>query len=173
MKEQTLNRNLALFSLGLGLAELLAPRKIARLIGVSEDNGRTLQMLGLREIASGLGIMQGKPSYFLWARVAGDIMDLSLLGAAMKSPQSDKRRLNVAMAAVVGVTVLDVIASSLASRSHTEAGWRIAGPENYRGGITQDDPLARRAATDEAMQHQSGHLWREDPAQAGSDLSHA
>jgi hypothetical protein len=164
MKEQTLARNLAAFSLGLGLAELLAPRKIARLIGVSEDNERTLQMLGLREIASGLGIMQGKTGYFLWSRVAGDIMDLGLLSAAMRSAQSDKRRLNVAIAAVVGVTILDVVASSLCSRSHSEPGWRISEPEGYRGGISQDEPTALRAAADEAMRDQSGHVWREEMA---------
>jgi hypothetical protein len=162
MKEQTLARNIAVFSLGLGLAELLAPRKVARLIGVSEDHERTLQLLGLREIASGLGIMQGKPGVFLWSRVAGDIMDLSLLGAALKSPQSDKRRVNTAIAAVVGVTVLDVVASALCSRSHAEPGWRISEPESYRGAISREDPAALRAASDEAMRHQSGHVWRED-----------
>src|SRR4051812_25695810 len=102
MKEQTLARNLAVFSLGLGLAELFAPRKLAQLIGISEEHTRTLQALGLREIGSGLGIMQGRPAYFLWSRVAGDAMDLALLGAALNSDRSNRRRVSLAIAAVAG-----------------------------------------------------------------------
>src|SRR5687768_10776198 len=75
MNEYQLARNLGAFSIGLGLAEILFPRQLARLIGVSEEHDKTLLLLGLREMASGLGIMQGKPAYFLWSRVAGDIMD--------------------------------------------------------------------------------------------------
>src|SRR3954468_22645484 len=162
MKEQTLARNLAVFSLGLGLAELLAPRKVAQLIGVSEEHERTLQALGLREIASGLGIMQGKAPYFLWSRVAGDLMDLALLGAALKSDRSDKRRVGFAIGAVAGVTLLDVIASSMTSRDPSEPGWRIADSEGYRRGMSVEDPASLRAASDDAMQqHQSGHVWRD------------
>jgi hypothetical protein len=159
MKEQSLARFLANFSLGLGLAELLAPRHVARLAGVSPRHARTIQALGLREIGSGLGLMQGKPAWFLWARVAGDAMDLGLLAAAARSPGSNPRRVNGALLAVAGVTVLDVAASLLCSRSHSEPGWRIAEPETYRGAIAREEPQAARAACDAAMtEHASGHL---------------
>jgi hypothetical protein len=139
MKEQQLARNLAVLSLGLGAAELLAPRQVARLIGISEEHEKTLQMLGLREIASGLGIMQGKPAYFLWSRVAGDIMDLALLGAAMKSDRSERRRLEGALFAVAAVTVADIVASVLHSRDHTEPGWRDRRPMSSRAGIARGE----------------------------------
>ena len=142
MKEQQLARNLAFFSIGLGLAELLAPRRVARLIGIDEEHERTLQLLGLREIASGLGIMQGKPAYFLWSRVAGDIMDLTLLGTAMNADRSNPRRVEGALMAVAGVTVLDIIASVLHSRDHTEPGWRDRRPMESRAGIERPDPHA-------------------------------
>lgn len=172
MNEQSLARGLAAFSLGLGFAELLAPRRVAQLIGISEDHARLLQLMGLREIGSGLGIMQGKPKYFLWSRVAGDALDLSLLGAAMRSPETDRRRASIAMGAVAGVTILDVVASILHSREHTEPGWRIADPGTYRGAISEDDPHALRAATDEAMRsHQSAHVWREEEALAAGQPS--
>ncbi len=151
-----------MFSIGLGLAELLAPRKVARLIGVSEDHSRTLRALGLREIGSGLGIMQGRTAYFLWSRVAGDIMDLSLLGIALKSPHNDRRRVTGAIAAVAGVTILDVIASAMASRNPSEPGWRVQEPWNYRAGIERDEPQALRSSVDEAMTLQSGHVHREE-----------
>ena len=63
------------FSIGLGLAELLAPRQLSHFIGM-EDGGRkttVLRTYGLREISAGVGIlMQPKPAGWLWARVAGD-----------------------------------------------------------------------------------------------------
>lgn len=163
MKQQQLARNLAFFSLGLGFAELLAPRKLARLIGISEDHETTLRLLGLREIASGLGIMQGNPAYFLWSRVAGDAMDLGLLGAAYRSEDSDRSRLNLAIGAVAGVAILDVIASALHTRSPADPSWRDDRPMSTRGGLALEDHgfedesqwrarRSERIATDEATE---------------------
>ena len=142
MNQQALARNIAAFSIGLGLAELLAPRKVARLIGVSEDHERLLQAMGLREIASGLGIMQGKPSHFLWGRVAGDAMDLALLAAARRSNRSDPHRLGIAMVAVAGVTALDIVASLLHSRSYGRPEWRDPRPMSARGGLMRTETHA-------------------------------
>lgn len=67
------------FSVGIGLAELLMPRRVARAAGLAEQT-RTLRALGLRELASGIGILlrPNKPGW-LWSRVAGDALDLGLL----------------------------------------------------------------------------------------------
>lgn len=163
MNEYQLARNLAVFSLGLGLAEVLAPRKVAQLIGISEDHENTLRLFGLREIASGLGIMQGKPAYFLWSRVVGDLMDLAFLRSAMKSRRTNERRVQGAMAAVVGVTVLDIMASVAHSRDYSEPTWRDGRPMQSRGAISREDPIALRASADEAMsKYQSGHVSREE-----------
>lgn len=162
MKEQTLARFLANFSLGLGFAELLAPRQVARLAGINDGNDMLIRACGLREIASGLGIMQGKPGVFLWSRVGGDVVDLALLGAAMRNPNNDRRRLNIALAAVAGVTVLDVVASILASRDHSEPGWRIQNADAYAAGIDRADPAELRACCDDAMAEQSGHVFRDE-----------
>jgi len=100
------------FSIGLGLAELAAPRQVSRFIGVQE-RPTLLRVLGIREIASGLGILiQGRPTPWLWSRVAGDALDLTLLGFALSSSESDRTRVGVATAAVVGVTALDIISST-------------------------------------------------------------
>jgi hypothetical protein len=161
MDDRQLARGLAAFSIGLGLAELLAPRQVAQLAGIGEGHERLLQAMGLREITSGLGIMQGQPATFLWSRVAGDALDLALLAAAWRSDRSDRERLQYAIAAVAGVTVFDVLASVLQSRDFSEPGWRVADQEDYRAGIHRETPASSRAACDEAM---ATHARRDQPA---------
>jgi hypothetical protein len=126
---------------------------VARLIGIDEEHSKTLQMLGLREIASGLGIMQGKPAYFLWSRVAGDVMDLALLATAMKSERSERNRLEGAVFAVAAVMVADIVASVLHSRDHTEPAWRDRRPMSSRAGIPRGESFSPAAHEREAMPH--------------------
>ena len=110
-------RTLGWFSIGLGLAELLAPRGLSRLIGVRAHHP-LVRMLGLREITSGVGILtRPRPSGWLWSRVAGDAMDVALLGVAFRSYRGRPVRLAAATAAVAGVTLLDVICSRQLSRT--------------------------------------------------------
>lgn len=102
---------LGLFSIGLGLAEIMAPAKVAEMIGVpDEDRTRSvLRLYGVREIAAGVGILlQPRPVGWLWGRVAGDLLDLSTLAAAMNHDDSDRPRIATATAAVLGVTALDL-----------------------------------------------------------------
>lgn len=106
---QPLTTFLGLFSIGLGLAELLTPRNMANLTGVPHPS--LLQAYGVREITSGLGILANRrPSSWLWARVAGDVMDLATLGAAFGEASGDQRqRVLASIGAVAGVTLLDVL----------------------------------------------------------------
>jgi uncharacterized membrane protein len=109
-------------SIGLGLAELIAPRVLSRLIGVPYRPWM-LACLGLRGVASGIGILEGSArGDWLWSRVGGDVMDLSLLGAALASDESETPRIEAAAAAVLGVTVLDVISARQHAVSEPEAG---------------------------------------------------
>jgi uncharacterized membrane protein len=97
------------FSIGLGLAEVLAPKGLAKLIGLSDDHPVLFRVLGIREITSGIGILSNRrPAGWVWSRVAGDAVDLSLLCAALLSDDSDRERVAAATAAVVAVTALDV-----------------------------------------------------------------
>jgi uncharacterized membrane protein len=107
------------FSIGLGLAQLAAPGRVARLIGVDDDDrGRGLmRTLGLREIASGVGILsRPRPTRWVWSRVAGDVMDLALLGRALGADDTRRGRTAAATAAVLGVTALDVFAGGRLAR---------------------------------------------------------
>ena len=99
------------FSLGLGFVQLAAPRLMKRSIGAGNSSrGRaTMMACGVREIISGIGILtQPRPSSMLWARVAGDLVDLALLARASGFEDADRRRLAQASMAALGVTVLDV-----------------------------------------------------------------
>jgi uncharacterized membrane protein len=112
---------LGLFSIGLGLAEVLAPKKVSKLIGVRGKHDGLLRLFGLREITAGIGILtQKKPTGWLWSRVVGDAMDLAFLGNAMSSPKSNRTRVALATAAVAGVTALDIAnAQQFSSSSDT------------------------------------------------------
>jgi uncharacterized membrane protein len=59
----------------------------------------------------------------VWARVAGDALDLACLGAAFASPETNKGRLAFATGNVLAVTALDVLcAEQLGGREGESAG---------------------------------------------------
>jgi uncharacterized membrane protein len=128
---EQLARGLGWFSIGLGLAEVLAPRAINKISGGRGRQTGLIRLFGLREIASGIAIFaQGrKPTAAVWSRVAGDALDLAALGVAFASPDTNKGRAAFATANVLAVTALDVIcARQLSSNESANAG---------EGGATQ------------------------------------
>ena len=113
-----LARGLGWFSVGLGLAEILAPRALAQFIGM-KPNDTLLRAYGLREMAAGVGILtQADPTLWIQARMAGDVMDLTTMGAAFSSSGAGHNKLAAATAAVVGVTALDVLCAAQLSGSN-------------------------------------------------------
>jgi uncharacterized membrane protein len=104
-------------SIGIGLAQLVAPRTMGRAIGVGE-HPMVMRALGLRGLASGLGLLSERaPASWAWSRVAGDVMDLALLGAATRSIDAEPGRIAGAATAVLGTTVLDVYGSQRLTRA--------------------------------------------------------
>jgi len=155
-----LARGLGWFSIGLGVVELLATRALARRVGLQGRESR-LRVYGLREIASGIGILAAPHaahrSGWVWARVVGDTMDLSTLREATEMPIPLRSHPVAAMVAVAGVTALDIAcARSLqqeanAARQTTDYSDRsgIGGsPEQMRGAalVTFTQPVDMRAA---------------------------
>jgi hypothetical protein len=116
----TLGRGLGWFSVALGLAEVAAPRAVARLIGVGEDHPgavRALRAFGLRELASGVALLsRPEAPARVWSRVAGDAIDVAFLLWSLRAPRTRRQRLALAVGAVAGVTVLDLVAGVLTSR---------------------------------------------------------
>jgi hypothetical protein len=103
---------LGLFSIGLGAAELAAPATMEEATGVRHRT--LLQAYGAREIIAGLGILANrKPAGWLWARVAGDFLDLATLAAAYaKGDEDQRRKAMISAAAVAGVTALDILCAA-------------------------------------------------------------
>jgi hypothetical protein len=123
--EQNVIMGLGWFSIGLGVAELVSPGAVSRLIGVQDDakTRKVLRGYGVRELAAGFGILtHRRPTKWLWSRVAGDVMDLASLASAMQSDNSKKGRVVAATTAVAGITALDVVcAQRLAAEDSDEA----------------------------------------------------
>ena len=96
------------FSIALGLTELLFARRLARSMGMDGDE-RLLQLYGLREIATGVGVLTAEDrAPWIWGRVAGDGLDIATLVAQM--PDSPRKGgIALALAAVAGATAMDVV----------------------------------------------------------------
>jgi uncharacterized membrane protein len=125
-----LARGLGWFSLGLGIAQTAAPRAMVNLLGISDtDQNRDIMFaIGLREIASGVGILsRSEPKGWLQARVGGDVMDLALLAGARQGDGAERDRIAVGMGAVAGALALDILA---ARRVGGRAGQQAAAPWN-------------------------------------------
>ena len=120
-----LARGLGWFSIGLGLAEMASPQSVAQLVGI-EDGARTRALIrgyGARELANGVAILTQPDARWLWARVAGDVVDLSSLAAALQRDGADGRKVALGFASVAGVMVADIIAARrLGSQSSASLG---------------------------------------------------
>jgi hypothetical protein len=118
---EQLASGLGWFSIGLGMAEILAPRQIARLIGAPDirPTHNVLRTYGVREITAGVGILANpKLAGWIWTRVAGDLLDIGSVVAGMFCADSDRARGSAALGALAGVTALDYYcASKLSDKS--------------------------------------------------------
>lgn len=91
-----LARMLGWASLGLGVAELLAPRQVGRATGMDERM-QLVRLYGAREVVQGLGILLARdPAPWVWARLAGDALDLGTVLAASRQRPGN-------LAAAIGV----------------------------------------------------------------------
>jgi len=105
----TLARGLGWFSIGLGLAELVAPRTFTRTLGM-QGQERLVQAYGMREIATGIGILASKdPTPWIWGRVAGDALDLATLATGLEGRNRERQNVGIALGAVAAVTALDMV----------------------------------------------------------------
>jgi hypothetical protein len=105
-----LARGLGWFSIALGAAEVIAPKRLSRVLGL-EGRETLIRAYGLREVATGIAILSaGDKTPWIWGRVAGDALDLATLSApAFDADNQNRRNVGIALAAVAGVTALDVM----------------------------------------------------------------
>jgi hypothetical protein len=142
-----LARALGWFSIGLGLIEVAAPRFLTRRFGMEGSEG-LIQAYGAREIANGIAILASdEPMPWVWARVGGDAMDLATLATGLEGDNPCKGNVMLAIAAVGGVTALDVYcATTLSGESPTP----LPPPRDYtrRTGFPRPASAMRGAARD-------------------------
>jgi hypothetical protein len=137
------------FSIGLGLLELAAAGPLARGLGMRGQEN-LIRAYGLREIATGVGILVSTDRRpWIIGRVAGDALDVATLlanGRGNRHPFG----LALGLAAVLGVTVLDLVC---AEALRTEEGDRIgsaraAAAYAHRSGLPRGVAASRGAARD-------------------------
>lgn len=128
MNAQNIGRALGWVSLVLGAGEVVAAESLAKNLGL-EKRTTLVRAFGIREILSGIGILAApkfasvghdKLAPWIWARVAGDALDLVVLLAALSSTKGDKRKnVLIALATVAPIVALDIwCASRLSSEGN-------------------------------------------------------
>jgi uncharacterized membrane protein len=138
---------LGVFSIGLGLAQVLAPETMSKICGIedAEGNSSVMRALGAREISHGIAILsKQQPEKAVWSRVAGDALDLALLGKAMANPDNHRGRTLFATANVLAVTALDVMCAkqlSMQPKTIANAG-ADTGIIRTKRSITVNKPVA-------------------------------
>ena len=119
--KDSLAQFLGWFSVGLGTAQTAAPKQMCKLVGASGEGAAriVMRLMGAREITQGVGILtRPRPTTWLWSRVAGDGLDLALLG--LTAAKNRKARSAFAIANVLAVAVPDVYESLHLSRKQGE-----------------------------------------------------
>ena len=135
------------FSIGLGLAQTFAPRTFQRFIGIDdpeENAGLVRSAYGARELAAGAALLtRPEPTYWMWNRVVGDLVDLASIGRAMRNDKNDRGRLVAASVAVAACTLVDaMIAMQMTSEKSPASGHD---PESFALGDAQQGTVKLRA----------------------------
>ena len=112
MDYKKLGLGLGVFSIGLGLVEMLAARRVAKGLGVEGGTAEgVIRLFGAREMLAGGMLLRGPAvSTNVWNRVIGDVIDLGALVVA--APRTSRpAALAGALGFVAGATALDVYAA--------------------------------------------------------------
>ncbi|HYO52083.1 hypothetical protein [Archangium sp.] len=179
MKRERLSWALGWVGLGIGLTELTFPERICRILGAPRRSG-LMRVLGLREFASGLGLLlQPHRREWVWARVAGDALDLALLAVTFRLPRANRAWQGAITASVVGVTLVDLYAaaakrSPLLLRSGAVEpalgmGAGSSGPaESWRGsGLAEDVGASRRQSEEGPSDEVKQRMMKEAAQELG------
>ncbi|WP_231566448.1 hypothetical protein [Litchfieldella xinjiangensis] len=159
-----LAQGLGWFGIGLGLWKLFEAKRTTRALGL-EGCESLVRLCGARDVATGIGSLTVNPKPVLWARVAGDALDLAALATALRdkhNPQRDNLQLAVAM--VGATTAVDLYVAQAQTRRH---GYQSGVTPDYshRSGFPKGLEAARGAARDFET---PGHMKASLPSPASS-----
>jgi uncharacterized membrane protein len=142
-------RNLGWLGICVGLARLASPGGVS-LFAVGTDGQRrrrTMRLAGAWELACGIALLaQPSAPRWLWMRVAGDVLDLALLGSTLGARRTKKARVLRSILGVLGVTALDTVTSVEVTR-HGRA-------------HPADEEVFTRAITVNRSQQEVYQFWR-------------
>lgn len=139
-----LARALGWFSIGLGIAELAAPVRIARTLGL-DGKQNLIRAYGARELASAVPTLSVDKSFGLASRIAGDALDIGTLALALRRDNDRRSNATVAMALVLGITMLD-IAAFVGTRSAHRRDQGSARDYSGRSGLPRGQQASRGLA---------------------------
>ena len=141
-----LSRALGWFSIGLGMTELLAPRRITEALGM-EGNEGLVRAYGAREIGSGLLSLSIDKQTGLWSRVVGDALDIATVATAMRPANRKIGNVLLTMALLAGISAIDVLGAQAVTVRHRRRGGTRT-QYSDRSGFPQGLTKARGAARD-------------------------
>lgn len=139
-------KGLGWFSIALGLTELLGAKQLTRALGMEGKEG-LVRAFGARELVHGVLCLSVNSKVGTWSRVGGDGLDIATLAAAYNDDNPKKRNVSLALAAVAGVTLLDIAtAQGLTARHDRNRGEKrdYSDRSGYPNGLAS----ARGAAAD-------------------------
>jgi hypothetical protein len=100
-------KGLGWFSIALGLTELLGAERLTKALGMEGKEG-LVRAFGARELVHGMLCLSVDDKLGAWSRVGGDALDIATLLAAYNDNNPKKHNVALALAAVAGVTLLDL-----------------------------------------------------------------
>ena len=108
-KHDALARGLGYFSIGLGLAEIIAPRLLSRATGVNQGH-HIIRAFGVREIATGVAILASHdPAPWIWGRVGGDVIDIATAASALKKSNPKRENVALTLLALAATAAVDLV----------------------------------------------------------------
>ncbi|MCW2286196.1 hypothetical protein M2323_004066 [Rhodoblastus acidophilus] len=112
-----LAKMLGWFSIGLGLTEIFAARRIARGLGM-QGRETLVRGYGFREIAAGVATLSPEKQLGLWSRVGGDGLDIATLLTGLGRDNPKRGNVGLALTLVLGVTLLDIVGAQALGATH-------------------------------------------------------
>jgi hypothetical protein len=101
---------MGIFSYALGIWQILRPGAVNRVMGVPDHNPNHVvqRLLGVREIATGTGVLFGDATgKWMWGRVAGDLMDIGIVGGQLAAKLGTRHRLIGTLVFLTAVLIYD------------------------------------------------------------------
>lgn len=132
------------FSAALGAAQVAAPGRVNRLAGLP-DTGTTRRLqraVGVRELTAAGGLFSPmRPAGWMWARVAGDALDIALAASALGSGRADRRRVAATVAGLGGIAAADALVASRNGRASRPPEKQKQSATQVRTAITINKPV--------------------------------